>query len=60
MMTITYRVKNAIYVNLTNRCPCACRFCLRQQGPEIFGSGNLWLEREPTLEEVISSLDGWD
>ena len=59
-MTVTYRVKDAVYVNLTNRCPCACIFCLRQNGPEIFGSGNLWLEREPTLEEVVSALDAWD
>ena len=26
----------------------------------MFGSGPLWLEREPTLEEVTASLDGWD
>ena len=24
-MTITYKVKNGIYVNMTNRCPCAIR-----------------------------------
>ena len=59
-MTITYQVKQSVYVNLTNRCPCACRFCLRNNGPEVFGSGPLWLEREPTLEEVTASLDGWD
>ena len=59
-MTITYQVKNAVYVNLTNRCPCACRFCLRNNGSGVFGSGPLWLEREPTLEEVTASLDGWD
>ena len=47
-MTITYKVKNGIYVNLTNRCPCACTFCLRQNGPGIYGSNPLWLEREPT------------
>lgn len=22
-------IKKNIYVNLTNRCPCACTFCLR-------------------------------
>lgn len=59
-MTITYQVKQSVYVNLTNRCPCACRFCLRNNGSGVFGSGPLWLEREPTLEEVTSSLDGWD
>ena len=59
-MTITYQVKQSVYVNLTNRCPCACRFCLRNNGSGVFGSGPLWLEREPTLEEVTASLDGWD
>ena len=59
-MTITYQVKQSVYVNLTNRCPCACRFCLRNNGSGVFGSGPLWLEREPTREEVTASLDGWD
>ena len=59
-MTITYQVKNAVYVNLTNRCPCNCTFCLRHNGPGVFGSGPLWLEREPTLEETIASLGQWD
>ncbi len=60
MMTVTYQVRSAVYVNLTNRCPCACTFCLRQNGPGIYGSSPLWLEREPTLKEVVESLDGWD
>ena len=59
-MTITYQVKQSVYVNLTNRCPCACRCCLRNNGSGVFGSGPLWLEREPTLDEVTASLDGWD
>ena len=59
-MTVTYQVKDAIYVNLTNRCPCACTFCLRHNGPGVYGSGSLWLEREPTLEEVEASLGKWD
>ena len=59
-MTITYQVKQSVYVNLTNRCPCSCRFCLRKNGSGVFGSGPLWLEREPTPDEVTASLDGWD
>ena len=59
-MTITYQVKDAVYVNLTNRCPCNGTFCLRQNGSGVFGSGPLWLEREPTLEETVDSLGQWD
>lgn len=56
-MVITYPVKSGLYVNLTNRCPCACVFCLRQNAPGIFGSDSLWLEREPTVDEVIASIE---
>lgn len=59
-MTLTYKVKNGIYVNLTNRCPCACAFCLRQNGDGVYGSDSLWLQREPTVEEVCASIDRWD
>ncbi len=44
-MTITYPVKHGIYVNMTNRCPCACTFCLRQNAPGVYGSDPLWLGR---------------
>ena len=60
MMTITYPVHNGIYVNMTNRCPCACTFCLRKQSDHVYGSDSLWLEREPTVEEVCDSIDTWD
>lgn len=60
MMTITYPVKNGIYINMTNRCPCACTFCLRQNSDCVYGSDPLWLEREPTVEEVCKSLDNWE
>ena len=60
MMTITYQVKRSVYVNLTNRCPCSCTFCLRRNGDGVFGSGPLWLDREPECREVIDSLSRWD
>ena len=59
-MTITHPVHNGIYVNMTNRCPCACTFCLRKQSDHVYGSDSLWLEREPTVEEVCESIDKWD
>ncbi len=60
MMTITYPVKNGIYVNITNRCPCACTFCLRQNRDGVYGSDSLWLDREPTVKEICDSIDTWD
>jgi TatD family-associated radical SAM protein len=56
-MTIAYGFRNgAFYVNTTNRCPCACRFCLRSNAPGILGSESLWLEREPTVEEIWADV----
>lgn len=59
-MTVTYTVKNGIYINLTNRCSNSCDFCIRQYGPGVYGSDSLWLEREPTAAEVIKDLEKYD
>lgn len=51
-MTILYKVHNNLYVNLTNRCSSACTFCLRQTRDHMEDSDSLWLEHEPSVEEV--------
>lgn len=51
-MTILYILHDNLYVNLTNRCTCACTFCLRQTREEMEDSGSLWLPREPTVPEI--------
>ena len=60
MMTIIYEGRNSIYVNITNRCPCACVFCLRHNKDHVFNANSLWLEREPTVKEICDSIDAWD
>ena len=59
-MVILYEVYDNLYVNLTNKCPCACAFCLRQTRDEMNHSGSLWLEREPDVEEVKAEFDKFD
>lgn len=59
-MEILYRVHNGIYVNLTNRCSSACTFCLRQTMDRVGESHSLWLEREPTAQEVEDEFRKWD
>ena len=56
-MTICYIVKDNLYLNITNKCPCACTFCIRQNGDGAYGSDSLWLPYEPTREEIISDID---
>jgi len=59
-MTILYEVYDNLYVNLTNQCPCACTFCLRQTKDHVENSGRLWLEHPPALEEVLAEFQKFD
>lgn len=53
-MTITYEIDNNLYINITNKCPNSCDFCVRNL--EGAFEDNLWLEREPTTEEIIKDI----
>lgn len=55
-MTITYVVETGLYVNVTNRCTNRCDFCIRKNGDGAYGSDSLWLEREPTKEEIFDAI----
>lgn len=68
-LIISYNLGNSLYINLTNRCTNSCDFCLRasKDQPEIksnkwetsddlSGTNELWLDHEPTLEEIIEDL----
>lgn len=59
-MNVVYEVKDGLYVNLTNRCPCSCTFCIRNNGDGVYGSDSLWLEREPEAAEVIEAVENAD
>ena len=55
-MCITYTVGDGLYVNVTNRCSNRCEFCIRNNGDGAYGSDSLWLEREPTAEEIANAI----
>lgn len=48
--------KRGLYINITNRCNCACTFCLRNMKEMAEGS-SLWLKQEPTAADVKAELD---
>ena len=54
-MTITYTVGDSLYVNTTNRCSNTCDFCVRSHGEALYG--DLWLDREPTREEILADIE---
>lgn len=55
-MCITYEVECGLYINITNRCSNCCSFCIRNNGDGAYGSESLWLEREPTVKEILDSV----
>lgn len=55
-MTILYTLGDKLYINVTNRCPCSCKFCIRYNGSGVGSADSLWLERDPTASEVIEAL----
>ncbi len=52
---IAYVIRNSIYLNVTNRCSNRCSFCIRASSDTVKGH-RLWLDREPTVEEVVAAL----
>lgn len=59
-MTIFYKFEGKMYVNITNGCPCDCVFCIRKNGDSIKDNDSLWLEHEPSFEEICKAFDNFD
>lgn len=59
-MTITYELGDSLYVNLTNRCSNACTFCVRDKHNSVNGKDDLWLDREPSVEEIKQDFEKRD
>ena len=59
-MTILYDYKESLYINLTNKCPCACVFCIRKETDHVGNSDSLWLDHEPSVEEIKNEFKNFD
>ncbi len=53
--TIAYRIRDSLYLNITNRCSNSCTFCIRFHSDYVKGH-NLRLEHEPALEELKAAI----
>ncbi len=60
MADIIYTYKNQVYANITNKCDCACTFCVRTYHDGIGESKNLWHKKNPTVEDVKAAIDAFD
>ena len=55
-MEMAYRVGYGLYLNITNRCSSSCTFCVRNSYDSVGMSDSLWLDHDPTAEEVIEAI----
>ncbi len=52
---IAYKIRDSLYLNITNRCTNRCGFCVKFHTSYVKGH-NLRLEKEPSTEEVTNSI----
>lgn len=57
---ILYTYNSNVYLNITNACPCHCKFCIRNTNDSVGESDNLWLSHNPEFEEVRAAIDAFD
>jgi TatD family-associated radical SAM protein len=54
--SVVYWLGENLYLNITNKCPNNCYFCLRNFREGV-GGFNLKLEREPSVAEIVAELE---
>lgn len=54
--TLAYKIRNSLYLNITNRCSNRCVFCPKFEDLIVKGH-ELKLSHEPTAAEVIAAID---
>ena len=59
-MSILYRYGSTYYINLTNKCPCRCIFCVRNETDGLGDADTLWLSDEPSADEIMAELHSKD
>lgn len=60
MADIIYTYAGSAYLNITNKCPCACVFCIRSNGDGLGSADTLWHKKDPTIEEIKAEIDSFD
>ncbi len=60
MADIIYIFENTPYFNITNKCPCRCTFCIRNEKETVGQAKALWHKAQPTAEEIKAAVDAFD
>ena len=53
---IVYKIGDSLYLNITNRCTNQCSFCIRNKSRLFNQKHHLWLENEPSAEEILKAI----
>ncbi|MFH1683532.1 MAG: radical SAM protein, partial [Candidatus Margulisiibacteriota bacterium] len=56
MQDISYKVGDSLYLNITNRCTNECSFCIRNLARRFNQKYQLWLDHEPSAEEILEAI----
>jgi TatD family-associated radical SAM protein len=54
--TLSYRIGDRLYLNITDRCTLACTFCPKHQGSHRIHDYDLTLDRRPSAAEIIAAM----
>ena len=52
---LAYRYKDALYLNITSKCPTACEFCIKFSWDYQYRGNNLLLKKEPEVREILEA-----
>jgi TatD family-associated radical SAM protein len=55
--TVSYRIDNRLYLNITDRCTLACRFCPKHNGSWQVHDYDLALDHRPSQAEILVAID---
>ena len=56
LQTIAYPIRDSLYLNITDRCTLACRFCPKHNGSYQVHEYHLTLEHRPSAADVIAAV----
>lgn len=55
--SVAYEYKNSLYLNITNKCPNLCSFCIKTKWDMKYRGYSLKLDEEPDLNEIITEIE---
>jgi TatD DNase family protein len=54
---LAYQYQDALYLNITSRCPTACEFCIKFTWDYQYRGYPLLLKQEPSITEILAAVD---